>query len=153
VALGQLLEDFFCVDVEVQQFIGAWYPLARLDRCAIGDDDDPGNRLGLGAVAGDEIWDQQTRVRVRVGPLGRAEYDSFLPAVRGTLKWRPSSVFIVTINSISSCNSSSTADAVPGVVLDGRDDARLGWSTWVQSEPRARAADETILTIQHAASS
>jgi predicted component of type VI protein secretion system len=45
------------------------------------------------------------------------------------------------------------ADAVPGVMLDGRDDARLGWSTWIRSEPRTRAADETILSIQHAAAS
>jgi type VI secretion system protein ImpH len=153
VALGQLLEDFFQVDVEVEQFMGGWYPLGRTDRCAIGEDDEPGNRLGLGAIAGDEIWDQQTRVRVRVGPLDRAEYDSFLPggtghtAIAGLLRFYSHDQFDFELQLVL------TADAVPGVVLDGRDDARLGWSTWIRSEPRAKAGDETVLTIQHAVAS
>jgi len=152
-ALDQLLEDFFCVDVEVQQFVGGWYPLGRADRCAIGEDEEPGNRLGLGAIAGDEIWDQQTRVRIRVGPLGRAEFDSFLPggtghtAMAALLRFYGHDHFDFELQLVLA------ADAVPGVVLDGRDDARLGWSTWIRSEPRTRAADETILTIQQAAAS
>ena len=36
-------------------------------------------QLGLGAVVGDEIWDQQSRVRIRLGPLTIAQYHDFLP--------------------------------------------------------------------------
>jgi type VI secretion system protein ImpH len=153
VALAQLLEDFFCVDVEVQQFIGGWYPLARMDRCAIGEDDEQANRLGFGAVAGDEIWDQQTRVRIRVGPLGREEYDSFLPGGAGHTEMAALLRFYSHDQFDFELQLVLTADAVPGVMLDGRDDARLGWSTWIRSEPRSRPADETILSIQHAAAS
>jgi type VI secretion system protein ImpH len=150
-ALTQLLQDYFRVGVDVQQFVGGWYPLTRVDRCAIGEDDEPGNRLGLGAIAGDEIWDQQSRVRVRLGPLDRAEYESFLPG-------RPGYVSIAALLRFFSHDQFEfelqlvlDANAVPGVVLDGPDDARLGWSTWIKSEPRTRAGDETVLILQHAA--
>lgn len=55
VALQQFLEDFFDVPAEVQQFVGGWFPLEHEDRCVIGEEKDDRNRLGFGAVAGDEI--------------------------------------------------------------------------------------------------
>ena len=33
----------------------------------------------MGAVVGDEIWDQQSRIRVKMGPLTQEQYLSFLP--------------------------------------------------------------------------
>ena len=41
--------------------------------------DSDSRKLGVGAVVGDEIWDQQSRVRVRLGPLTLAQYQDFLP--------------------------------------------------------------------------
>ncbi len=35
--------------------------------------------LGFGAVVGDEIWDQRSRVRLKLGPLSAAQYRDFLP--------------------------------------------------------------------------
>lgn len=152
-ALTQLLQDYFRVEVDVQQFVGSWYPLARTDRCAIGEEEEAANILGQGAIAGDEVWDQQSRVRVRLGPLDRARYESFLPggdghrAISALLRFYSHDQFEFELQLVLS------ADAVPGVVLDGREDARLGWSTWIRSEPRPRAADETVLTLSHAAAS
>ena len=42
-----------------------------------GSDGDAG-RLGFG-VLGNAAWDAQARVRLRLGPLTRAQYDAFLP--------------------------------------------------------------------------
>ena len=79
-ALQQLLEDYFGVSVEVEQFVGGWFPLESADRCAVSDEEEqPANQLGLGAVAGEEVWDQQAKVRIRLGPLDRTRYDTFLP--------------------------------------------------------------------------
>ena len=150
-ALTQLLEDYFRVGVDVEQFVGGWYPLTRLDRCAIGEDDEPANRLGFGAIAGDEIWDQQSRVRVRLGPLDREQYESFLPGKPGYVSIAALLRFFSHDQFEFELQLVLEANAVPGVVLDGPDDTRLGWSTWIKSEPRARVGDETILTLQHAA--
>ena len=33
----------------------------------------------MGAVVGDEVWDQQSRIRLKLGPLTLEQYLSFLP--------------------------------------------------------------------------
>jgi type VI secretion system protein ImpH len=36
-------------------------------------------RLGVGVVAGDEVWDHHGRIRVAIGPMRFEQYLSFLP--------------------------------------------------------------------------
>jgi type VI secretion system protein ImpH len=155
VGLEQLLQEFFDVPAEVQQFVGGWYALQPGDRCAIGDEDSAGSQLGGGAVAGDEIWDQQARVRIRLGPLTRAQYDSFLPESPGfasltaLLRYYSHDQFEFEVQLVL------RSDDVPAVHLGvAPDDAqRLGWTTWIRSAPRTRDADETILTLNRGAAS
>ena len=56
--------------VEVEQFVGAWYPLDAGSISALWIEADSfSEQLGVGAVVGDEIWDQQSGVRITLGPL------------------------------------------------------------------------------------
>jgi type VI secretion system protein ImpH len=148
VALEELLEDFFGVEAEVTQFVGGWYPLQRDDLCPIGIDEDAGNLLGQGAVAGDEAWDQQSRVRVRLGPVDRVRFDSFLPggsshkSLASLLRFYGNNQVDFEVQLVLE------GDQVRGVRMGVRpEEQRLGWSTWICSAPRARAADETILSL------
>ena len=70
-ALEQFIGDYFGVPAAVEQFVGGWYPLSTGTECTLGDEGDPSEQLGWGAVAGEEIWDPQARVRLRIGPLTR----------------------------------------------------------------------------------
>lgn len=151
VGLQQLLSDFFTVPVEVQQFVGGWYPLAESTQCSVGEGADASGQLGLGAVAGDEIWDPQARVRVRVGPLTRTQYDPFLPggsahaALATLVRFYSHDQFDFEIQLVLA------RDEVPACVLGAEAEAPapLGWCTWVRSAPSfARDADETILTLR-----
>ena len=78
-ALRQILADYFEVPVEIEQFVGAWYALAIPDQCAFQDRGSFSEQLGVGAVVGDEIWDQQSGLRIRLGPLTLEQYVDFLP--------------------------------------------------------------------------
>ncbi len=78
-ALESLLADYFGVEVELEQFMGVWRALDLQDQCRLEQGDEDSRSLGWGAVAGDEIWDQQSRVRIRLGPLDAAKYLEFLP--------------------------------------------------------------------------
>ena len=69
--------------VEIEQFVGAWYPVDEESQCSLGENGDYSEQLGLGAVVGDEIWDQQSRVRIRLGPLTLEQYLDFLPGHEG----------------------------------------------------------------------
>jgi type VI secretion system protein ImpH len=149
VALQQLLEDYFEVPVEVEQFVGGWYPLELESQCSLGDPG-PAEQLGLGAVAGDEIWDQQARVRVRIGPLTREQYDQFLPTGSAYERLRALTRFYGGDQFDFEIQLVLVRDDVPAIEL-GADNERaappLGWCTWLRSVPLMRDPDETLLTL------
>ncbi len=57
----------FDVPVEVEQFVGAWHALDEPNQCCFDAAMTYSEQLGVGAVVGDEIWDQQSRVRIKLG--------------------------------------------------------------------------------------
>jgi type VI secretion system protein ImpH len=148
VGLEQLLSDQFDVPVAVEQFLGAWYPVVEADQCAL---DDAGNRgrLGYGSLVGDEVWDTQGRVRLRIGPLDRAHFESFLPTGEAHERLRTLTrlwchdQFEFEVQLVLERND------VPGLVLAGHepDGERLGWSTWIRTRPLDDAADQTVLRL------
>jgi type VI secretion system protein ImpH len=152
-SLQWLVEDYFQVPVGIEQFVGGWYAVPDEERCAVGGDAAPANRLGA-ALVGDEIWDAQARVRVRLGPLPRAQYDAFLPGgaahreLAALLRFYSHDQFDFEVQLVLA------ADDVPGV-RPGADDVepRLGWTSWIRTGPRTRAGDETILTLHSEAAS
>ncbi|UCC71403.1 MAG: type VI secretion system baseplate subunit TssG [Gemmatimonadota bacterium] len=149
IGLEQLLEDYFQVPVEVEQFVGGWYPLSRETQTSIGDETSASSQLGLGAVAGDEIWDQQARVRVRIGPLTREQYDQFLPTGSAYEPLRDLTRFYCEDQFDFEVQLVMAGDEVPGFVVGADEEAALplGWSTWIRTAPFERDADEAVLRL------
>jgi type VI secretion system protein ImpH len=146
-ALEQLLEDYFQVPVQVEQFIGGWYPLRRVDQCEVGDEDRPSSQLGLGALAGDEVWDPQAAVRITLGPLELDAYRALLPG-------QPACKVLAALLRFFSHGEHEfeirlvlEADQVPGLRLGADEDERLGWTTWLRTRPPPRPADQTTFRI------
>ena len=77
-ALVGFLQDYFGVPVDVVQFMGQWLSLAPESRSRLGPDETQ-NALGVSAVAGARVWDQQAKFRLRLGPLTFAQFCQFLP--------------------------------------------------------------------------
>jgi type VI secretion system protein ImpH len=154
VALRQLLEDRLGVPVEVEEFVGGWFPLATRERCHLGTESDS-TRLGRGAVVGDEVWDQQSRVRLRMGPLERDDFDRLLPGgdrheeLKGLVRFFSHDHFDFELQLIL------RKEDVTGVrlgVADGdeppeSEPQRLGWGSWLRSRERETDGDETILAL------
>lgn len=146
-ALEQLVADYFGVTVEVEQFVGAWYPLEQTAQSALGEG---GMRvaLGEGAVAGDEIWDQQSRVRIRIGPLARAQYDAFLPGGVSHDELRALTRFFGNDQFDFEVQLVLARDDAPALQLGADDGAiALGWVTWLHSGPLQRDPDDAIFTL------
>jgi len=149
VALERLLEDYFQVPVEVVQFKGGWYGLSHDSQCRIDDDEELGGGLGEGLAVGDEIWDPQARVQLKIGPLRRNEYDDFLPggrshtALKGITQFFGDGQFDFEVQLILH------REDVPGIVLgaDEEEAPPLGWCTWIRTQPFSRDADETTFPI------
>ena len=149
IALEHLVEDYFGVPAEIEQFVGGWYPLDATTQCALGDDDTESSALGLGAVAGDETWDQQARIRIRLGPMPRTKYDMFLPDGGAHGELRALAAFFTGGRIDVDVQLILDRGDVPPCVLGADDDgaAPLGWCTWLRTAPLDHDPDETVLTL------
>lgn len=147
--LEQLLRDYFDVPVTVEQFVGAWYALDPETQTSVGGSLDASGQLGLGAVAGDEVWDPQARARLRIGPLSRARYDEFLPTGSAYPALLAIARFYANDQVDFEVQLVLERDEVPGCVLgaDGDGAAPLGWVTWLRTKPMERDPDETVLAL------
>jgi type VI secretion system protein ImpH len=148
-ALEQILSDYFEVPVEVEQFVGAWYRLDPASQSCVEDGDSDGECLGVGVVVGDEVWDQQSRVRVKLGPMPLSRYLDFLPEgsahepLRALTRFFSNDEFdfevelILKRDQVPACEVGSQGEAAP----------QLGWVTWLKSVPFEREACDTILSL------
>ena len=100
-----------------------------------------------GAIVGDEIWNQQAGVRVKLGPLGLTQYLDFLPSgtayesVRSLAKFASRGEIDFEIQLILK------KEEVPPCELGLADAAgpRLGWTSWAKTRPLVQDANDTIL--------
>lgn len=145
--LEQLLADYFGVPVAIEQFVGAWYPLERTTQSELGDESTASTQLGLGAVAGDEIWDRQSRARIRVGPLTRRQYDEFLPGGGAYEPLRAMARFYTNDMIDFDIQLVLARDEVPPCRLGADDPLPLSWCTWLNTKPLGRNPDDTVFSI------
>ena len=150
VGLRRMLEDYFDVPVEVEQFIGGWHPVLSSEQCRV-DDGAFGlsGQLGVGTVVGDELWDPQSRVRIRLGPLRREQFDSFLPTGSAHESLRALTRFFGDDQFDFEVQLVLDPEDVPAVVLGVEDtpSAPLGWGTWIRSGSYRGRADETTFSL------
>jgi len=78
-SLQQILEDYFGVHVQIHQFAGAWRKLSTENQTCFTGFGGPSEQLGVGVVAGDEVWDHHGRIRISLGPMPFEKYLKFLP--------------------------------------------------------------------------
>ncbi len=148
-ALRQVLWDYFGVPVEIEQFVGAWYPVERESQCALGETGGYSEQLGFGAVVGDEIWDQQSRIRIQLGPLTLEQYTDFLPGHEGFRQLQAFTRFYaggeydMEVQLILRKQEVPVCELRP---LDG-DGQQLGWTSWIKSAEFTRDARETVLDL------
>jgi type VI secretion system protein ImpH len=149
-ALQQALADYFDVPVEIDQFVGAWQSLDASNQCRMEGGVAYSDQLGMGAIAGDEIWECQTRARIRLGPLSKAQYLSFLPAGDA---WEP-------LRAITALFSGGEIEFEVELVLkredvprcelslDGDGGPLLGWFSWIRSGTAfGRDPGDTVLIL------
>lgn len=145
--LQRILSDYFQVPVRIEQFIGAWYRVPEQQRTRLGI----GNAsLGSTALAGDRVWQRDLRMRLWFGPLDRDQFDSLLPGHSAALalaKW----LTLLTGASLEyEVRLTLKAAHVRGVSM-GTGGARLGWDSYLCSQPSAQPRSDTrygIHTLQ-----
>lgn len=149
-SLKHTLEDYFEVPVQVVQFAGTWYKLdAGTQTCLERGETTESERIAFGAVVGDEVWNEQARIRIRLGPLKLRQYLDFLPSGSAYEPLRALVRFYARDELDFEVQLVLRRNEVPPCEL-GREDetaARLGWMSWAKSAAMARDPEETVLLL------
>ena len=148
-ALRQLLWDYFDVPVEIEQFVGAWHPLEADMQCRFSETGAYSEQLGVGAVVGDEVWDQQSGVRIRLGPLTLSQYLDFLPDGAAHEPLRALARFFAGDAIDFELQLVLKKEEAPPCRLgeEGAATPRLGWLTWARTTPLGDDPGDTILRL------
>jgi type VI secretion system protein ImpH len=128
--LESVLGDFFRLPVTVTPNIGWWYTLEDHQIARLGTDT---CTLDGRMVLGSRIWRRDGRVRLKIGPLDKAIFNSFLPDGGNVPKLRALlSMFHMPGIDFEIVLVLKAADVRPIVLGEG---FRLGYDTWLVSEP------------------
>lgn len=147
-SLEQILEDYFGVQVHIQQFAGAWRKLKPENQTCFTGLGGDSERLGVGVVAGDEVWDHHGRIRISFGPMRFEQYLRFLPgkeAYHELVAWlrfysngsyEAEVQLVLAREDAPSCELGSSGEKRP----------QLGLVSWLKTRPLDRdPADATYL--------
>jgi type VI secretion system protein ImpH len=171
--LQALLNEFFQLPMQLDEFIGHWVRLPDDCRCVLGGGGSgsatnsplsPRGRgaggegassaqplgaplgtgqLGISATIGERVWDCQQKFRIIAGPMGFADYERLLPG--GASLRRLLSVVdnYVGLALDWDLHLILKKQEVPATQLGSL--GRLGWTTWLVSQPSPRDAADLVL--------
>jgi len=143
--LKYILEDFFKVKVEIEQFVGHWMKLPEDCQCRLGESRSTG-LLGSTAIVGSKIWECQQRFKIRMGAMGFADYERLLPSGRSIRRLRDWVLNYVAQQFGFDVQLVLRGNEVPDCKL-GKG-GRLGWSTWVKNKPGPMEQDRDDLVLK-----
>lgn len=143
-ALESILSDYFGAPAKTGQFYGQWLQLNDDDRTKLGQ---ANSRLGTETIIGARVWDQQSKFRVRLGPLEFRKFEAFLPDGTAHKALRSIVTFFTGIELDFDLQLVLKAKQVPGTVLTTRAvrRPRLGWTSFLKTRAFERDDDQLVL--------
>lgn len=136
-ALKQILEDYFDVPITIEQFTGTWRALPRENQTTFEGKNRASERLGVGTVVGNEVWDNHGRIRICIGPVGFDQYVSFLPGpgayaeLEAWVRFYSSGQYEAEVRLILKRQEAPACE----LGATGTERPRLGLASWLKTKP------------------
>ena len=167
--LERIVADHFGVPVSVRPFDGAWHDLPVQARTALGTRLGRNAGLGREAVLGGRYWDQQTGFVLRIGPVPLDRFTDFLPAPRGRpeaegvaftalkplARFYAGQEYAIRLNLVCAGGERPVARLGTGkgpeqskAGAEGAGGMRLGWTSWLSSQPAGTDDDQVTVRLQ-----
>lgn len=145
-SLGQIISDYFRINAKLEQFFGQWIDL---DKESITKLNQANSTLGVDAIIGTRIWDQQSKFRLILGALSFNEFRAFLPDGTANKPLRSIIRFMVNLEFDFDVQLILQAKQVPSTILTTRAKRRpmLGWTSWLKSKPFENDDDQVVLQM------
>lgn len=144
-ALVNLVHGFFKVPVGLEQFVGTWIVLGEEDQTRIGEG---ACVLGQTAVSGARQFDRQTKLALRIGPLSREQFDTFLPGQSGALALSELVKFCLGHALAVDVALVLKREDIPVPQLAPDAGLRLGYNAWLQTQAMQSDRSDTRFTLQ-----
>ena len=140
--LEAVLQEFFEIPTEVQTFAGRWIDLPPDSVCQLGASPESGS-LGMTTILGSRFWECQLSFRLKLGPMPLADYERMLPGGEAFPRLK---CWVVNYSGEEfswDVQLVLKAGEVPDTCLGKA--GRLGWTTWMKTQPLGKDADDLIL--------
>ena len=144
--LEAILSDFFGVPVQGRAYRGKWYNLEDTQVTRIGGWRGQNRTLGVNAVLGGRVWDQERTFRLVLGPLTFRQFEDFLPINDGFTHLCELTRFYTGDEFDYDIQLVLRAVEVPASRLSARHGPRLGWTSWLRTRFFRRDDDQVVLS-------
>ena len=149
--LKQILQDYFAIPVEIQEFVGQWQELIP-DICTrIASKSQPkgqNSQLGQSAMLGDKGWFAQGKIRISLGPLNREQFYKFAPGTAALRALNDMVRMYVGIERDYDFTITVKRKDIPRkITLDKNASPIMGWNTWLSSTDKPIEDSNDILKI------
>ena len=143
--LVSILRGFFGAPVRIVEFCCHWLKLAREQRTRLGAHG-PGSTLGVDAIAGNAVWDGQSRFRIEIGALSLRVYEQLLPGGERFARLVAWVRNYVGIELAWDVRLVLDRRAVPKPMLGKY--GRLGWTAWIGNRRAPTDAGDLVLDCE-----
>jgi len=145
-AVENVVSDYFSTPACVLQFFGQWLPLNEQDLTKVGIEN---SCLGTSAIIGSNIWHQQSKFRLKLGPLRFIQFLAFLPNGSAYKKVRSILKFMVGLELDFDVQLKLKASDVPGTILTTRAVRKpmLGWTSFLKTQPFKVDDEQLVLAF------
>ncbi len=143
-SLENILSDYFGVKAKIEQFFGQWLELGKNDISKLGSQN---SELGVTTVIGSRVWDQQSKFRIKIGPIKFKQYAAFLPNGSAFEAFRSIVNFVVGTELDFDMQLVLEKQEVPSAILTTRAMRKpmLGWTTFLKTQPFKKDDDQLVL--------
>jgi type VI secretion system protein ImpH len=140
--LEAILREYFEIKTEIQTFVGRWMDLPSDSICQLGASPETGS-LGVNAIVGSQFFEGQLNFRIHLGPMKLVDYERMLPAGDAFQRLKCWVLNYCGEHYFWDMQLVLEASEVPSTQLGKT--GRLGWTTWLKTQPFTRDADDLIL--------
>lgn len=140
-----IVSDFFGVKAKIVQFFGQWLPLGPQDVTLVGKQN---AALGVNSITGTNVWDQQSKFRIRLGPMTFEQYLAFLPNGSARKAFLSIVKLIAGIEFDHDVQLRLLGRQVPSTILTTRAARKpmLGWTSFLKTKPVAGVDEQLVLS-------
>ncbi len=144
-ALEGILNEYFDgLPVEIEQCTGRWVPIASEQLASLGE---KSCRLGMDCSIGQRVFARTGSFRIRIGPISYQQLLGFLPDQQNHRTLRSLIDFFNTDHLEFDTAFSVLQPPLLQLLSKGPETsaARLGWTSWLFSEPPGKNRKETVV--------